>query len=221
MCHNLIFMTSLARMICVQIMFSAWQSKDHSISFPCPSLLLKMILEQQPKNYVFHDGSRFYATLFSVNLILFLLVLRLLRSQWAFFGMKNRVTGHAIAMRTLHPCHWQRQLLKECISHPYCGTGIIASVSWSWWFTADCQQWLSLGERDTVQNKNGLNYVDFGLDYMLKAKGLLYSWWFCRWWITFVITLNALPLYGWIIFSCRFYLSTNTNVRLGILFPLM
>lgn len=119
---------------------------------------------------MFHNGSSFHAALYSVHLIVFLLVLRLWRSQWAFFGLRNRVTDRAIAERALFlSCHWERQLLRECVSHPYSGTGTAASVSWSWWFNVN-NHW-SLGERDIVQNKNQLKEIILVFITCLRQKG--------------------------------------------------
>lgn len=160
---------------------------------------------------MFHNGSSFHAALYSVHLIVFLLVLRLWRSQWAFFGRVTELQTVLLLRALLLSCHWERQLLRECVSHPYSGTGIAASVSWSWWFNVN-NHW-SLGERDIVQNKNQLKDIILVFITCLRQKG-------CVLWIILPlmnhlwITLMALTFCGLIVFSYRFDLSTNSNVRL-------
>lgn len=66
-------------------------TKQRSLYKPSLSLSPPQNVLEQPKKYMFHNGSSFHATFFSVNLILFLFVLRLWRSQWASFGRKSRV----------------------------------------------------------------------------------------------------------------------------------
>lgn len=88
-CHNLIFDFSCWNDMCVNHFLCLTKQRslyEPSLSFSSPQNVL-----EQPKKCMFHNGRSFHASLFSVNLILFLFVLRLWRSQWAFFGLSNRV----------------------------------------------------------------------------------------------------------------------------------